>query len=217
VIDGPPLPWAQRGGDSDDAETPRGCPAPVRTVRVLPLDVTDAESISEADRALFETNTFGAMAVTQAFLPQFRTRRAGVIANVSSSVTLRPLPMLAAYTASKAAMNAFSESLALELQAFSVRVRVVLPGRSPETAFGENAQAGMRERGVAIPEPYTELSRSGFEGMGRTTGPVTRSLDVAEAVWRAVNDQSCPFRLPAGEDAVEWALSNAHPDTAAGL
>jgi len=207
--------------------------------------VTDAASISEAVRAageidalvnnagvglasiiegtpmdtvrtLFETNTFGAMAVTQAFLPQFRTRRTGVIVNVSSSVTLRPLPMLAAYSASKAAMNAFSESLALELRAFNVRVRIVLPGRSPETAFGENARAGMRENGVAIPEPYADFSRTVFEGMGRTTGPVTRSLDVAQAVWRAVNDPSSPARLPAGEDALEWSQSNAHPDTAAG-
>ena len=156
-------------------------------------------------RAILESNTFGAIAVTQAFLPQFRQRKEGVIVNVSSSVTLRPLPMLAVYTASKAAMNAFSESLALELQAFNVRVRIVLPGRSPETAFGQNAQAKMRENEVDIPEPYADLAKGVFERMGQTGGPITRSIDVAQAVWRAVNDPSCPVRLPAGEDAVEWA------------
>ena len=36
---------------------------------------------------------------------------------------------------------------------------------------------------------------------------ITRSLDVAEAVWRAANDPLCPIRLPAGADAVEWATS----------
>jgi NAD(P)-dependent dehydrogenase (short-subunit alcohol dehydrogenase family) len=207
---------------------------PSEHLRVLRLDVTDTESIREAVetagqidalvnnagfgllsvlegtpmetvRALFETNTFGAMAVTQAFLPQLRKQKAGVIVNVSSSVTLRPLPMLAVYTASKAAMNAFTESLALELQPFNVRVRIVLPGRSPETAFGQNAQAQTRKHGVAIPEPYSDLARTVFERMGQTAGPVTRSLDVAQAVWRAVTDPSCPLRLPAGQDAVEWA------------
>ncbi|HUX20775.1 MAG TPA: SDR family oxidoreductase [Spirochaetia bacterium] len=206
---------------------------PTERLRVLRLDVTDGESIRravdaagpidalvnnagigllsvledtpmETVRALFETNTFGPMAVTQAFLPQFRNRRAGVIVNVSSSVTLRSLPMLAAYTASKAAMNAFSECLALELKAFDVRVRIVLPGRSPETAFGQNAQAQTPMRGVAVPEPYADLARSVFERMGQSSGPITRSLDVAEAVWRAVTDPSCPVRLPAGEDAMEW-------------
>ena len=52
--------------------------------------------------------------------------------------------MLSVYTASKAAVNAFTESLALELQQFNVRVRLVIPGRSPETAFGKNAQPRMQ-------------------------------------------------------------------------
>lgn len=71
--------------------------------------------------------------LTQAVLPQFRQRKSGVILNVTSSVTLKSLPLLSVYTASKAAVNAFTESLALELQQFNVRVRLVLPGRAPET------------------------------------------------------------------------------------
>ena len=67
-------------------------------------------------RDVFETNTLGTIAVTQAVLPGLRERRAGVIVNVTSSVTLRPLHLLSVYTASKAAVNAFTESLALELE-----------------------------------------------------------------------------------------------------
>ena len=144
-------------------------------LRVLALDVTDPESIRQAVDAagpidvlvnnagigvlgalegtlmdtageVFETNTLGTMAVTQAVLPQFRQRKAGVIVNVTSSVTLRPLPLLSVYTASKAAINAFTESLALELQPFNVRVSLVLPGRAPETRFGENAQPRIQGR-----------------------------------------------------------------------
>ena len=59
-------------------------------------------------REVFETNTFGVMAMTQAVLPQFRARRSGVVVNVTSSVTLAPMPLTAAYTASKMAIEGFT-------------------------------------------------------------------------------------------------------------
>ena len=74
-------------------------------------------------RDLFETNTFGVMAMTQAVLPQFRARRSGVVVNVTSTVTLTPMPLTAVYTASKMAIEGFTASLALELEAFNVRVK----------------------------------------------------------------------------------------------
>ena len=94
-------------------------------------------------RDVFETNTLGTIAMTQAVLPQLRQRRSGVIVNVTSSVTLEPLPLLSVYRASKAAVNAFTESLALELESFNVQARLVLPGRAPQTRFGENARPRM--------------------------------------------------------------------------
>ena len=66
----------------------------------------------------------GETVVTRAVLPQFRERRSGVIVNVTSSVTLRPLALLSVCTASRAAMNAFTEPLASELEQFGVRVRL---------------------------------------------------------------------------------------------
>jgi NAD(P)-dependent dehydrogenase (short-subunit alcohol dehydrogenase family) len=200
---------------------------------VLPLDVTDPESIRQlveaggpidvlvnnagigalgalegmsmaAVRGIFETNTFGAIAMTQAVLPQFRQRKAGVVINVTSSVTLKSLPLLSIYTASKAAINAFTESLALELRQFNVRVNLVLPGRSPETRFGENARARMQD---TIPEAYKELAQSIFAELGKPS-PVTYASDVAEAVWRAATDPSSPLRIPAGADAVALASSS---------
>jgi NAD(P)-dependent dehydrogenase (short-subunit alcohol dehydrogenase family) len=196
-------------------------------LRVLALDVTDPESVRQAveaagpinalvnnagigvmgalegtsmetAREVFETNTLGTMAVTQAVLPQFRQRKAGVIVNVTSSVTLKPLPLLSVYTASKAAINAFTESLALELQQFNVRVSLVIPGRAPETRFGENAQPRIQG---GIPEAYAGFAQNVFAGRGQSSA-VTRAPDVAEAVWRAVNDPSCPVRIAAGADAV---------------
>jgi short-subunit dehydrogenase len=152
-------------------------------------------------RELFDTNALGTIAMTQAFLPQFRERRAGVVVNVTSSVTLLPLPLLSVYTASKAAVNAFTESLALELEQFNVRVSLVLPGRAPDTRFGDNAQPRIQS---GIPEAYADLAQKVFAGW-RESSAVTHAQDVAEAVWRAVNDPSAPLRLPAGADAVALA------------
>ncbi len=67
-------------------------------------------------RKVFDTNTFGTMAMTQAVIPLFRARRAGVVVNVTSSVTLAAMPLAAAYTASKAAIEGFTGSLAHELR-----------------------------------------------------------------------------------------------------
>ncbi|NID14646.1 SDR family oxidoreductase [Luteibacter yeojuensis] len=203
-------------------------------LRVLPLDVTDPRSIRalidaagpidalvnnagigllnalegtsmDAARDVFETNTLGTIAMTQAVLPQFRERRSGVIVNVTSSVTLKPLHLLSVYTASKAAVNAFTESLALELEPFNVRVRLVLPGRAPETRFGENARS--RAQG-GFPEAYSGLVQKVFESWSQSAAPVTHTSDVTEAVWRAVNDPSSPVRLPAGADAVALAAAD---------
>ena len=165
------------------------------------LNALEGVSMDQA-REVFETNTLGTIAMTQAVLPQFRERRSGVVVNVTSSVTLRPLHLLSVYTASKAAVNAFTESLGLELEPFGVRVRVVLPGRAPDTAFSGNAQARM---GMNIPEPYGNIAAQVFVHFHEPTEEITRPLDVAEAVWRAATDPSCPMRLPAGVDAVAWA------------
>lgn len=203
---------------------------PSERLRLLTLDVTDPDSIAaaahaagpvdvlvnnagigvlnalegtspETARELFATNTLGTIEMTRAMLPQFRRRRSGVIVNVTSTVTMQPLRLLSVYTATKAAVNAFTESLALELEPFDVRVRLVLPGRAPDTRFGENARSRMS---AGIPEPYADLAQSVFASWGASQ-TVTRSVDVAEAVWRAATDPACPMRLPAGADAVELA------------
>lgn len=205
---------------------------PSERLRVLPLDVTDAESIRRTveaagpidvlvnnagigmlkalegtpmatAREVFETNTLGTIAMTQAVLPQFRERKAGVVVNVTSAVTLVPMLLLSVYSASKAAVNAFSDSLALEVEPFGVRVRVVLPGRAPDTRFGENARPRMEGD---VPSIYNDLTQGLFARMRNDT-ELTQSQDVAEAVWRAATDPSCPLHLPAGADAVTMAAA----------
>lgn len=197
---------------------------------ILPLDVRDADSIAAAlaaagpidvlvnnagigwlnalegtpidsVRDIFETNTLGTIAMTQAVLPQFRARQAGMIVNVTSSVTLEPLPLLSVYTASKAAVNAFTESLAFELEPFNIKLRLVLPGSSPQTGFGQNAMTRMQATG-GFPQAYADQVQAVIAGLRNPDALRTQSQDVADAVWRAVTDPAAPMRLPAGADAV---------------
>jgi NAD(P)-dependent dehydrogenase (short-subunit alcohol dehydrogenase family) len=213
--------------------TPREDVLPRRErLRVLALDVTKPESIAaavaeagpidvlvnnagigllgafeatpmETVRELFETNTFGAMAMTQSVLPQFRQRKAGVIVNVTSSATLAPFPLVAAYTASKTAVEGFTASLANELQQFNVRVKLVEPGYCPDTRFAENG--GPRMQGL-ITEPYAAYAQGVFAEFAKVS-VTTDPLDVAQAVWEAANDTSERLHFAAGADAV--ALANA--------
>jgi NAD(P)-dependent dehydrogenase (short-subunit alcohol dehydrogenase family) len=211
--------------------TPRTDLLPIsERMRVLPLDVTRPDSIAAvlADsgpidvlvnnagiglfgafeatpmhtvREVFETNTLGVMAMTQAVLPAFRTRRAGVVVNVTSSATLAPMPLVATYTASKMAIEGFTASLAFELEAFNVRVKLVQPGYAPTTRFAHNG--GARMAGL-LPEPYLPLAQQVFAALG-TQSVFTKEADVASAVWRAANDASGRLRFAAGADAVALA------------
>jgi NAD(P)-dependent dehydrogenase (short-subunit alcohol dehydrogenase family) len=156
-------------------------------------------------RDVFETNTFGVMAMTQAVLPRFRARRSGVVVNVTSSVTLTPMPLAAVYTASKMAIEGFTASLALELEFFDVRIKLVEPGYCPTTRFASNG--GPRIEGL-IPEAYEPFAKPIFAAFAQPADMTTES-DVADAVWRAANDTSGQLRFPAGADAV--ALASAEP------
>ncbi|KJS09578.1 MAG: dehydrogenase [Hoeflea sp. BRH_c9] len=199
-------------------------------LRLLQMDVTDPDSIvravqaagpidalvnnagigwlsafeatpEETIRKIFETNTFGTFEMIRAVLPQMRARRAGVIVNVSSSVTLKPLPLLQVYTASKAAVNAYTECLALELAPFGIRTRLVLPGQAPSTRFVSNARALMADASET-PADYVPFTQQVMDALMANAGKEpTRTEDVVHAIWRAVTDPNCPLHLPAGSDA----------------
>ena len=150
-------------------------------------------------RKVFETNTLGAMAMVQAVIPGMRARGSGVIVNVTSSLTLTPMPLAAAYTASKQAIEGFTGSLAHELAALGLRAKLVEPGYAPTTRFAQNTEIDVAE---LIPEAYAAFAAF-------ATPPLTTSeSDVAEAVWLAVNDETDRLRFPAGADAVALAQAS---------
>ncbi|MFG2957472.1 SDR family oxidoreductase [Streptomyces sp. NPDC048291] len=213
--------------------TPRPDVLPVSDrLRVVALDVTDPQSIAAAldaagpvdalvnnagvpsisvfegtpmarVREVFETNTFGVMATTQAVLPLFRERGSGVIVNVTSSVVLGHMPLSAVYKASKMAVEGFTASLALELAPFGVYAKTVEPGACLTTNFAARATNGT-PLDQLVPAPYASWAE---KTMAEFTGQdlFTQESDVAETVWRAVHDTTGQLRFPAGPDAVRLA------------
>ena len=159
-----------------------------------PVELTEPDIA----RAMFETNTLGTLAMVQAVLPAFRERRSGVIINVSSSTTLKSQSMVGVYRASKAAVNAITETLALEVRDFGVRTHLIIPGSAPETRFGDNGMPHLRGGDNADYMPMVERI---VAHMRNQSGPVTHPSDVAAAIWRCATDPASPFRLAAGRDA----------------
>jgi short-subunit dehydrogenase len=135
------------------------------------------EAVDDVDlERLFDTNVFGAVRMIRAVLPQMRARRSGAIFQVSSAAARRSTAMLGHYAASKAALDAYSEALRIELAPFRIAVCTVVLG-AVESAIGDNRQSvEMSEYDAMMAAARQRVARN------RTT-PAT-----AEAVARTLSD-----------------------------
>ena len=149
-------------------------------------------------REVFETNTFGTIATCRAIIPQMRRQGGGVIVNVTSSAAIAPMPLVAVYTASKSAVEGFTELLAYELEPFGIRARLVEPGLAPSTSF--QANSGSRMEGV-IPADYQAFARAYFDRMAHYPTPYCTEAEVAEAAFAAATEGGGRLRYPAGPDS----------------
>ena len=214
-------------------------------LKVLPLDVTSAESISKAladavaafgridvlvnnagigllsafeftpdtvIREMFETNTFGVMAVCRAAIPHMRQHAGGVIINVTSSTAIAPMPFVAVYTASKCAVEGFTEALSYELGLVGIRARIVEPGLAPTTNFRTNS--ANRIEGLT-PPPYDAFAQRYFAKLQDYPTAFTSVSEVSEAVFAAATEEGDRLRFPAGPDTalfaqLRWMTSEEH-------
>jgi len=146
-------------------------------------------------RQMFETNTLGALRIIQAVLPAWRQRGSGVIVNVSSINGRISAPLRAAYSASKFALEAFTESLHLEVRHFGIRSVLIEPGN-----IAPGMKASEPHKG---PADYAGLWEQWTGADTRMAGPSGRPGPeiVAFAIANAIEDPATPFRVPVGQDA----------------
>ncbi|MBX6395731.1 MAG: SDR family oxidoreductase [Alicyclobacillaceae bacterium] len=149
----------------------------------------------EAWRRQFETNVFGLVAVTKAVLPHMRERRRGVIVNIGSISGRIGLPGLAPYSASKFAVEGFSESLRLEMQPFGVRVVLIEPGAFKTDIW----QKGLGEIPGAPDSPYASLREAMLREVRRTVEAAGNPKEVARLVVEAVRTPRPRLRYPVGK------------------
>jgi NAD(P)-dependent dehydrogenase (short-subunit alcohol dehydrogenase family) len=99
-----------------------------------------ADDVSDAElRRQFDTNFFGAAAVTRAFLPQFRRQGSGHIVMLSSISGRMGFPGIGSYAASKFALEGWTETLRLELKPLGIQVVLVEPGSFETDIWTRNA------------------------------------------------------------------------------
>ena len=171
-------------------------------------------------RSIFDTNVFGTMQLTSAAIPVLRANAPSVVATITSSSILMPVPFYAAYRASKAAASAMCDSLRTELAPHGVRVVEILPGpvqtdmfidsqREPEaTAFA--AYRGMAERGAELRrvsadpmvEPVERAAVAIVDAVVAEDGPMRYSCDPLGRglldMWRTSDDEALYRMMASG-------------------
>jgi NAD(P)-dependent dehydrogenase (short-subunit alcohol dehydrogenase family) len=148
-------------------------------------------------RAVMETNYFGVIRCMQAVLPDMRQRQSGCIINVSSILGRTAHPPVAAYCASKWALEALSETLAGEMKTFNVRVALVEPGIIDTSMAQRVATLG---------------STSAYSQSGRFTAMFANSLQqqpvppslAAQKILEVANSGTWQLRHPVGPNSVPF-------------
>lgn len=166
-----------------------------------PLETNTMEQI----RAQYETNVFGLMMVTKAFLPQMRERRAGMIFNIASSSAKANYPFVGAYGSSKWAVAGLTEALAIELAPFNIKVKNIFPGTHATKIFTK-IRNGLLAEGMsdaaADYRPYIENFFAAQEGVPLVASP----HNAAKVIHRAIiaNDDQTDYVV--GRDAAFLVL-----------
>jgi NAD(P)-dependent dehydrogenase (short-subunit alcohol dehydrogenase family) len=151
-------------------------------------EISDAEM-----RRQYETNVFGLMNVTRAFLPGMRERRAGRIINVSSVGGRITLPYFGVYNSTKYAIESLSDALRYELRPFGIDVALIEPGVI-RTHFEATAATGL---GGFASTPYGP-ALANYERMSKAADRFASDpIVVARAIARAVSARRAAARYVA--------------------
>jgi NAD(P)-dependent dehydrogenase (short-subunit alcohol dehydrogenase family) len=161
-------------------------------------------TLAEA-RDQFETNFFGVLRVTNAVLPQMRQAGHGRIVNISSVVGFMPAPFMGMYTASKHAVEGYTETLDHEVRQFGVRAVLIEPyyTKSNINQNEKTARANLEAYAVHRKHMHALVAK----GVQHGDEPQV----VAEGVWRAVTAKSPRLRYPVGQGVLLSRLRRFAP------
>jgi NAD(P)-dependent dehydrogenase (short-subunit alcohol dehydrogenase family) len=152
---------------------------------------SEENSITQSQR-VFDINVYGVMRMTNAVLPHMRRQGSGRIVNISSIFGLMPAPFMAAYSATKFAVEGYSESVDHEVRDDNIRVVLVEPGGT-RTGFDDN---------TAEPDnplsAYEHRRRRSNQAVADQVNNGDDPLVVAKAIVSAATDKSPKLRYPAG-------------------
>jgi NAD(P)-dependent dehydrogenase (short-subunit alcohol dehydrogenase family) len=153
---------------------------------------------------IFDLNTVGALRVAQAVLPGMRARGHGRLLFMSSVAGRIVLPPGAAYAATKWALEALVESLAIEVAPFGLEAALLEPGAVSSGALDDATRYDLPD------DPYRELGRDG----GDTRAYMITPEQVAAEVADAAEAERLPLRIPLGDPArAILAARREAPDT----
>ncbi|MEZ4668637.1 MAG: oxidoreductase [Anaerolineae bacterium] len=157
------------------------------------------EETSDAEaRHLFDVNVFGVLTVLRAVLPHLRAQKRGWIVNLSSQGGMRSFAGSGIYCASKHALEAFSESLSLELSHLGIKVLIVEPGPFRTDFLGRSMV--LTENVIADYANTSGQRRTNLSSLdGKQIGDPVRA---ASAIIKAVESPTPPLRLALGEPAL---------------
>lgn len=152
----------------------------------------------EQIQSQFDTNVFGLMSVTRAFLPHFRANKAGLFINVSSIGGLVTFPFVSLYHGTKWAVEGFSESLSYELAPLGIHVKIIEPG-GVSTDFAGRSLAMTTQEGLT---DYDETFGRFQANVASSEMPTANTPEqLAQAIYQAATDGKAQLRYMVGADA----------------
>ncbi|SFW20547.1 MULTISPECIES: oxidoreductase [unclassified Pseudomonas] len=156
------------------------------------------ESPLQEMRRQFDVNVFGAVAVTKAFVPYFRERRAGHILNITSMGGTITMPGISYYCASKFALEGISDTLSKELLPFGIFVTAVAPGSFRTDWAGRSMQR--TPRSIAdYDASFDPVRKAREEKSGKQLGDPRKA---AQAMLQLIASATPPAHLLLGSDAL---------------
>jgi short-subunit dehydrogenase len=158
------------------------------------------EEVSEAEfMPMFETNVFGLLRVTRAFLPHLRKQRSGHILNLSSIGGLVASPGMGYYNATKFAVEGMSEALAGELAPLGIRVTIIEPGPFRTDFLGRSGVVAT-DRIADYDGTAGNMRKYFAENDGKQRGDPLRAV---QAMMQVVESPAPPLRLLLGASALQ--------------